>query len=40
MLSVKEILKLRKKRLDAKPAKVIKSKKTYNRKKKERDDED
>lgn len=32
MLSIKELLKFRKKRLDAKPTKVIKDKKMYNRK--------
>ena len=34
MFSIKELLKFRKKRLDAKPSKVIKDKKMYNRKNK------
>lgn len=38
MMSIKDLLKLRKKRLDAKPSKIIKSKKAYSRKKKEKYD--
>jgi len=34
MFSIKELLKFRKKRLDAKPSKVIKCKKVYSRKNK------